>query len=140
MAPQVFTGQVPESEVRVDQPHTVRSVQFQKAAADTRLRITYRDKASTAFSPAPYTVTVVVRIDGVDVPLLSTVFDASVFGQVGNFELLEVKSPFTTVGWVPGIAAGTHLLETRYVVNGPNGPVIGYVSGSPYLIEIEELP
>jgi hypothetical protein len=136
---QVFAGQNPEAQIRIDQPHTVRSVQLSKAAPETRLRITYRDKAVTAGSANQFTAAMVVRIDGTHVPLLDTVFDASA-GSLGGFPIYAVSAPFTTVGWVTGIGAGTHVLETAYVVAGSNPPIVGFISGSPYLIEVAELP
>jgi hypothetical protein len=136
---QVFAGQEPEAEIRIDQPHTVRSVQFAKAAPDTRLRITYRDRAVTAGSANPFTATMVLRIDGTHLPLLDTVFDAS-GGSLDGFPIYAVSAPFTTVGWVTGIGAGTHVLDTAYVVAGGNPPIVGFISGSPFLIEVAELP
>ena len=136
---QVFTGQEPEAQIRIDHPHSVRSVQFAKAAADTRLRITYRDKAVTAGSANEFTATVVLRLDGVHLPLLDTVFDAGA-GSLGGFSIYSVSAPFTTVGWVTGIEPGTHLLETSYVVEGDNRPIVAFISGSPFLLEIDEQP
>jgi hypothetical protein len=137
---QVFAGQVDGGQIRVDQPHTVRSVQFSKAVAETRLRITYRDRAETAPSSGEFTAAVVVRVDGVPLPLLDTVFDAARASDLGAFESFRVASPFTTVGWVSGVAAGTHSLETGYVLTGDNRPVVGFISSSPYLVEIDEQP
>jgi hypothetical protein len=136
---QVFSGQSPEAQIRIDQPHSVRSVQFSKAVPDTRLRITYRDKAVTAGSANQFTAAVVVRIDGLHVPLLDTVFDASA-GSLGGFPIYAVSAPFTTVGWVTGIAAGAHVLDTAYVAGGSNPPIVGFISGSPFLVEVAELP
>jgi hypothetical protein len=135
---QVFAGQNPEAQIRIDQAHSVRSVEFSKAAPDTRLRITYRDKAVTAGSANGFTAAMVVRIDGAHVPLLDTVFDASP-GSLGGFPIHTVSSPFTTVGWVTGIAAGTHVLDTAYVLAGGNPPIVAFISGSPFLIEVAEL-
>lgn len=135
----VFTGQTQQVQIRVDQPHTVRSAQFSKAAPDTRLRITYRDKAVTAGSANEFAATMVVRIDGVHMPLLDTVFDGSA-GSLGGFPIYAVSTPFTTVGWVTGLQAGPHVLDTAYVLAGSNPPIVGYISSSPYLIEVEELP
>lgn len=136
---QVFSGQVPQTQIRVDQPHTVRSVEFSKAAPETRLRITYRDKAVTAGSADQFTAAVVVRIDGTHLPLLDTVCDASE-GSLGGFPYYAVSAPFTTVGWVTGLAAGAHVLDTAYVVAGGNPPVVGFISSSPFLVEVAELP
>ena len=138
-AVQVFDGQTAEVQIRVDQPHTVRSATFQKAAEATRLRITYRDKAVTAGSAGEFTATVVVRLDGAHLPLLDTVLDATA-GSLGGFPTYGVSAPFTAVGWVSGIAAGTHTLDTGYVLSGDSRPVVGFISSSPYLIEIDERP
>ena len=135
----VVSGQTPQAQIRVDQPHQVRSVEFTKTAPDTRLRITYRDKAVTAGSADEFTATMVIRIDGTRLPLLDTVFDASA-GSLGGFPIYALSTPFTTVGWVSGIEAGTHVLDTAYVVAGNNPPIVGFISGSPFLIEVAELP
>jgi hypothetical protein len=140
MAAQVFTGQVPEYSVRVDHPHVLRTTDFRKEAADTRLRLTYRDKGRTGFSLQTFTATVMVSIDGVPVPLLDTVFDAPSAGTLGADELFRVSSPFTTVGYVTGLAAGPHTFSSSYRLEGASKPVVGYVTDSPYLIEIDEQP
>jgi hypothetical protein len=137
---QVFTGQVQEYWVRVDLPHVLRSADFVKEAADTRLRVTYRDKGQTGFGLQTFTATVVVSVDGVAVPLLDTVFDAGSAGPIGASELFRVSSPFTTVGYVSGLAAGPHAFSSAYRLAGENLPVVGYVPGSPYFIEIDEVP
>jgi hypothetical protein len=139
VARQVFTAQEVDGGIRIDGPHAVRSVQFEKAAASTRLRITYRDKAVTAPSPDSFTAAVELKLDGSPLPLLRTVFDAVTAGRAGDFEVFRVSTPFTTVGYVSDVPAGTHTLASSYVVEGPNVPIVGFVSG-PYLIEIEELP
>jgi hypothetical protein len=136
---QVFTGDGARAGMPVNGPNTVRSVQFEKASSGTRLRITYRDNAITGFSPDSFTATVEVKLDGVALPLLRTVFDASSIGRVGQQELFRVSSPFTTVGYASDVPAGVHTLESSYVLEGPNKPVMGYVSG-PFLIEIDEQP
>jgi hypothetical protein len=138
-AVQVFAGQDPEVQIRVDQPHSVRSVQFGKVTPDSRLRITYRDRAMTAGSADEFAATMVIRIDGAHVPLLDTVFDASP-GSLGGFPIYAVSTPFTTVGWVTGIGAGAHVLDTAYALAGSNPPIVGFVSGGPFLIEVSELP
>ena len=139
MAAQVFTGQVPEYYVRVDLPHVIRSVDFVKEAADTRLRVTYRDKWKTGFAVKTFTATAVVSVDGTPVPLLDTVFDAGSFGPIGAQELFLVSAPFTAVGYVDGLAAGPHTLSSSYRITGDNAPIVGFVAGSPYLIEIDEV-
>jgi hypothetical protein len=93
----------------------------------------------TAGSANQFTAAMVVRIDGTHVPLLDTVFDASA-GSLGGFPIYAVSAPFTTVGWVTGIGAGTHVLETAYAVGGSNPPIVGFISGSPFLVEVAELP
>ena len=138
MAAQVFAGQVVEFDVRVDQPHTIRSVHFEKVEPGTRLRVTYRDKAVTAFSRSPFTTTVQLKLDGVELPLLRTVFDTAA-SRIGQFDVFRVTAPFTTVGWVSDVPAGTHTLDSCYLLEGPDRPVVGYVSGSPYLVEIDEV-
>jgi hypothetical protein len=137
---QVFTGQIPEYDIRVDQPHTVRSVQFEKATAGSRLRITYRDKARTGPSRNTFRATLELRLDGVALPLLSTDFDAPLFGVAGQFQFFWVASPFTTVGWATSVPAGHHTLDSHYVMSGDNAPIVCFVSGSPYLVEIDEQP
>lgn len=53
----------------------------------------------------------------------------------------SISSPFTTVGFVSGIAAGTHTLTSQYIrVNTANAPIICYVTNNPYFVEIEEIP
>jgi hypothetical protein len=136
---QVFADRTAETEVRVDQPHSVRSVPFTKAALDTRLRITYRDKAVCAGSSNEFSATVLVRIDGMHLPLLDTVLDAGA-GSLGGFPIYSLSAPFTTVGWVAGIAPGPHTLDTAYALAGSNAPIVGFISSAPYLIEIAELP
>ena len=135
---QVFTGQDPEVQIRVDQPHTVRSVQFAKVGPDTRLRITYRDKAVTAGSAGDFSATMVVRIDGAHVPLLDTVFDAGAAGLAGSRSTsCRPRSP----RWAGSRGSRrTHVLDTAYVVAGSNPPIVGFISGSPFLIEVVELP
>jgi hypothetical protein len=136
---QVFTGQVPEYYVQVDRPHTIRSVDFVKASGASRLRVTYRDRWKTGFALQSFTATAVVSVDGAAVPLLDTVFDAGSFGPIGASELFMVSAPFTTVGYVDGLAAGPHTLASSYRITGDNAPIVGFVAGSPFLIEIDEV-
>jgi hypothetical protein len=39
-----------------------------------------------------------------------------------------------------GVQAGLHTLDSHYVTSGENAPIVCLVSGSPYLVEIDELP
>lgn len=135
----MFTGQVPEYYVRTDLPHTIRTADFVTQAAGTRLRLTYRDKWRTGFALKTFTAAAVVSIDGAAVPLLDTVFDAVSFGPIGASELFGVSAPFTTVGYVDGLAAGPHTFSSSYRMPGPDAPIVGFVTGSPYLIEIDEV-
>jgi hypothetical protein len=136
---QVFTGQVPESYLRVDVPHTIRSVDFVKEAAGSRLRLTYRDKWRTGFGLTTFTATAVISVDGAAVPLLDTVFDAVSFGPIGASELFAVSAPFTVVGYLDGVTAGPHSFGSSYRITGDNAPIVAFVTGSPYLIEIDEV-
>jgi hypothetical protein len=139
VATQVFAGQVPEYYVRVDLPHVIRTADFVKEAADTRLRVTYRDRWKTGFAPTSFTATAVVSVDGTPVPSLDTVFDAGSFGPIGAQQLFMVSAPFTAVGYVDGLPAGPHTFGSSYRITGGNAPVVGFVAGSPYLIEIDEV-
>ena len=139
MGVQVFTGQVPEFSVRVDLPHSIRTADFVKEASGTRLRVTYRDKWRTGFALKTFTATAVVSVDGAAVPLLDTVFDAVSFGPIGASELFGVSAPFTVVGYVDGLPAGPHTFGSSYRIAGENAPVVGFVTGSPYLTEIDEV-
>jgi len=107
-----------------------------------RLRITYRDKGKTAGSSNGFGMNVNVKIDGVSITPLITMFDAenSPFAN-STTPFFSISSPFTTVGSVSGIAAGTHTLTSEYIrVNTANAPVVCFVTNNPYFIEIEEIP
>lgn len=119
-----------------------RSVSFTKSSAASRLRITYRDKAKTAGSANFFGVNVNVKINGTSITPLLTVFDAENSPFAGTTTASwSISSPFTTVGFVSGIAAGTHTLTSEYIrVNSANAPVICYVTNNPFFVEIEEIP
>jgi hypothetical protein len=144
MSVQTFADRTPRNSIRIDQPHTIRSVTFTKESGTSRLRITYRDKAWVNAHPHTYTALVQVHIDGVAIDLLETAFDA-INSPSGEFAFHSVSSPFVTIGYANGVAAGTHTLSSVYVVTGntalgTSAPNFGFIPDSPYFIEIEEIP
>jgi hypothetical protein len=141
MSVQTFSGRTLSGPIRVDQPHAIRSVTFVKESAASRLRITYRDTASINVHPIGYTARVQVHIDGVPVDVLETAFIANNSPSDG-FPFYSVATPFVTIGYAEGIAAGTHTLSSVYVVTGTlisGPPTFGFIPDTPFFIEIEEL-
>jgi len=138
---QTFSGQVAEFTMRCDRPNVLRSVSFTKSSVASRLRITYRDKAKTVGSAGFFGVNVNVKINGVSITPLITMFDAenSPFAN-STTPSFSISSPFTTVGSVSGTAAGTHTLSSEYIRVGSNAPIVCIVTNNPYFIEIEEIP
>jgi hypothetical protein len=143
----VFSGSTPIALVacdgvpdnRLEEP-ILRTATFMKQAADSRLRITYKDTASAA-STASFSLFVVGHIDSVAVTVptgLRMAFSSDGTGFYGVF------SSFTLVGYADQVAAGSHVLT--FVYDYSQAPASGfsgigcYRSAEPFLIEIVEIP
>jgi hypothetical protein len=135
---QVFTGDTGITTVPCFfnvQGLPLRTATFTKSLAATRLRITYRDTAS-ATSADFFSLDISMRIDNVLVsnPTAWTLpfADESVNPSAPSHRL---RSPFTTIGYINGVAAGTHTFTSAYLTADP---ATCSRRGS-YLIEIKEI-
>lgn len=111
----------------------IRTVTFTKSSDASRLRITYRDTASVANSTS-FGFGIYMFIDYVNQLSLSR-WDVA-FRHPGSTVFID--QGFTTVGYVDGIAAGTHTFTSGYQVGTPQEPSCRRTRS--YLIEIEEIP
>lgn len=139
---QTFSGQG-EFPVLCNQPNTLRSVTFTKQSNASRLRIVYRDEAETGDdADGRFWIDLTVKIDGIVIPSLSTRFqghnEPPIFNPTPHF---SVEAPFTAIGYVSGITAGTHTFSSHYeMAVGTVFPTFCHSTINPYLIEIEEVP
>jgi len=123
----------------VEEP-ILRTATFTKQAADSRLRITYKDTASAA-GTASFTLFVVGHLDSAAVTMptgLRMAFGSSGTGFYGVF------NSFTLVGYADHVTAGSHVLTFVYdLAPTPTSGFSGfgcYRTDEPFLIEIEEIP
>jgi hypothetical protein len=133
---QTFSGAGESLEFVCNATTAIRSVTFTKSSAASRLRITYKDLAYAFGGPGGFTLSVAARIDGTLVgnpTAFRTLFESQ---DRTTFHI--VRAAFTNVGYVDGVAAGTHVLTTTY--GGVGGNFTCYRDSEPYLIEIEEIP
>jgi len=114
---------------------TVRSVDFVKQSATSRLRITYHDDTYAALFGQPGQADPEIRthvlIDG------AYPSPAPIYSRVANSDSnAATVVNFTIFGYADGIAAGPHTLTSRYEVSAFSADCY---RGNDYAIEIEEI-
>lgn len=118
----------------------LRSATFTKQAADSRLRITYKDTAWAA-GTASFSLFVVGNVD--NIPVTEPTGLRMAFGSDGT-GFYGVFSSFTLVGYADHVMAGSHVLTFVYdLAPTPTSGFSGfacYRPDEPFLIEIEEIP
>ena len=132
---QTFTGTSGFTQFSCATPTAIRSVNFTKSSATSRLRITYKDTAG-ASSPVQSYIFVVGKIDNLTITnptRLQMYFQT--FAESGFFSL---RNSFTLIGYANNVAAGNHTLSFGYEY-GVGVPSC-FRSDEPFFIEIEEVP